>query len=51
MGKLSDKEKINIVKRYIDGESMIRLGKIYGIARQSIASILKVRKVEIRDGK
>lgn len=51
MKKLSDQEKIDIVSRYQQGESMIKLSKFYGIARQSIASILKVRKVEIRNGK
>lgn len=51
MRKLSDLEKIEIVSRYQQGESMTKLGQIYGIARQSVASILKVRKVEIRNGK
>jgi len=51
MKKLSDQEKIDVVSRYQKGESMTKLGQVYGIARQSIASILKVRKVEIRNGK
>lgn len=51
MRKLSDQEKIDIVSRYVKGESMTKLGQAYGIARQSVTSILKVRKVEIRNGK
>ena len=51
MRKLSDQQKIDIVSRYLKGESSVKLGKEYGIAKQSVLSILKIRKVEIRNGK
>lgn len=51
MRKLSDQQKIDIVNRYVKGESSVKLGKEYGIAKQSILSILKIRGVEIRNGK
>lgn len=46
--KLSDEQKIEIVKRYKAGESSVKLSKEYKISRQGILGILKVRKVEIR---
>lgn len=49
--KLTDQQKIEIVKRYKDGESSIILSKEFNISKQSILSILKVRGVEIRNGK
>lgn len=51
MRKLTDQQKINIVSRYEKGESSIILAKEYGVAKQSILSILKVRNVDIRNGK
>lgn len=51
MQKLTDQEKIDIVKKYQEGQSSVKLGKEYGVAKQSILSILKKRKVEIRNGK
>lgn len=51
MRKLSDQQKIDIVNRYQNGESSVKLSKEYGIAKQSILSILKIRKIEIRNGK
>jgi transposase-like protein len=51
MRKLTDHQKIEIVERYLNGESSTKLAHEYSIARQSILSILKVRKVEIRNGK
>lgn len=49
--KLSDKEKIEMVEKYIEGKSSIQLAKEYNITKQSVLSILKVRKVVIRSGK
>jgi transposase-like protein len=51
MQKLTDQEKIDIVKKYQEGQSSVKLSKEYGVAKQSILSILKKRKVEIRNGK
>ena len=48
MRKLSDQQKIEIVSRYINGESSTKLSKIYNVSKHSILSILKVRKVKIR---
>jgi transposase-like protein len=47
--KLNDEQKIEIVKRYRSGESSVKLSKEYGITRQGILGILKVRNVNIRD--
>jgi transposase-like protein len=49
--KLTDQQKIDIVTKYISGNSSVKLSKEYGISRQAILYILKVRKVEIRNGK
>jgi transposase-like protein len=51
MSKLTDQQKIEIVKKYEEGDSSIKLSKEYGISKQSILSILKNRKVKIRNGK
>lgn len=51
MRKLSDQQKIEIVNRYENGESSVILSKKYGVTKQSILSILKIRGVEIRNGK
>ena len=48
--KLTDQQKIDIVNRYTQGESSLKLAKAYGITKQSILSILKIRKVQIRGG-
>ena len=45
------KEKIDIVKKYQDGDSSVKLAKEYNITRHGILKILKVRKVKIRNGK
>ena len=49
MKKLTDQQKIEIVERYINGESSVILSKEYGVSRTSIISILKVRHIERRD--
>jgi Mor family transcriptional regulator len=49
--KLTDQQKIEVVNRYLNGESSPSLAKAFNISRQSILSILKIRKVEIRNGK
>lgn len=49
--KLTDKQKIEIVDRYKNGESSITLSKEFNVSKQSILSILKIRGVEIRNGK
>ncbi len=51
MKKLSDQEKINIVEEYKSGISSIELSRKYKVSKQSILSVLKVRKVKIRNGK
>lgn len=51
MRKLTDQQKIDLVQRYINGESSVKLASEYNIARQSVLSILKIRKIEIRHGK
>lgn len=48
--KLTDQQKIDIVNRYIQGESSLKLAKSYSITKQSVLSILKIRKIEIRGG-
>jgi Mor family transcriptional regulator len=47
--KLTDQEKIEIVQKYQNGQSSVKLSKEYKISRQSILSILKVRGVKIRE--
>lgn len=49
--KLDDQQKIDIVQKYKNGESSIKLAKEYSVAKQSILSILRNRNVEIRHGK
>ena len=51
MRKLTDQQKIEIVQKYKDGQSSVKLSKEYGISKQSILSILKNREVKIRNGK
>ena len=51
MRKLSDQQKIDIVTKYKNGISSIKLGAEYSVTRQAIVYILKVRGVEIRHGK
>ena len=46
--KLNDEQKIEIVKKYKAGESSVKLSKEYGISRQGILGILKVRNINIR---
>ena len=48
--KLTDQQKIEIVERYQKGESSLKLATAYSITKQSILSILKIRKIEIRGG-
>lgn len=49
--KLTDQQKIDIVKKYLEGYSSNSLAKEYGITKQGILCILKVRNVEIRKRK
>ena len=49
--RLTDQQKIDIVKKYKEGKSSVKLSLEYKITRQSILSILKKRNVEIRNGK
>lgn len=49
--KLTDQQKIEIVNKYINGESSLKLAKEYNISKQGVLGILKVRKVKIRNGK
>lgn len=49
--KLSDQQKIDIVQKYQNGKSSIELSKEYNVSKQSILSILKNRKVVIRNVK
>ena len=51
MKRLTDQQKIEIVEKYKEGSSSIKLSKEYGISKQSILSILKNREVKIRNGK
>lgn len=48
MRKLTDQQKIEIVSRYINGESSIKLGKEFNVSTRSILSILKVRNIKMR---
>lgn len=48
--KLTDQQKIDIVNRYLQGESSLKLAKAYSITKQSVLSILKIRKIKIRGG-
>ena len=49
--KLSDQDKIDVVNKYLNGISAIKLAEEYHITRQSVVSILKVRGVNIRGKK
>ena len=49
MRKLSDLEKIEIVKKYQSGISSVELSKLYKVTKRSILSILKVRNIEMRN--
>jgi transposase-like protein len=49
--RLTDEQKIEIVKKYQEGFSSVELSKEYGITRQSILSILKIRNIQIRSKK
>lgn len=48
--KLTDQQKIEIVNKYQNGSSSIKLAKEYEVTKQSILNILRVRKVKIRNG-
>ena len=49
MKKLTDEQKIEIVKGYISGQSSVYLSKKYKVSTRSILSILKVRNIKMRD--
>lgn len=49
MKKLTDQQKIDIVTRYQQGESSVKLSKEFKVSTRAILSILKVRNIEMRD--
>lgn len=49
--KLTDQQKIEVVNKYKSGESSLKLAREYNVTKQAILNILRVRKVEIRNGK
>lgn len=51
MRKLTDQDKIDIVNKYNNNHSSVKLSKEYGVTTQAILQILKVRGVKIRNGK
>ena len=51
MRKLSDQQKLEIVDKYNSGSSSVKLSKEYNVTSQAILQILKVRGVNIRNGK
>jgi transposase-like protein len=48
MRKLTDEQKIEIVKKYIQGESSVKLSEQYNVSTRSILNILKVRNIKTR---
>jgi len=48
MRKLTDEQKIEIVKKYKEGESSLKLSVEYSVSKQAILNILKVRNINIR---
>jgi Mor family transcriptional regulator len=51
MRKLTDQDKIDIVHKYNNGDSSVKLSKEYSITTQAILQMLKIRGVKIRNGK
>jgi Mor family transcriptional regulator len=51
MRKLTDQNKMDIVTKYNSGDSSVKLGKEYNVTPQAIIQILRVRGVNIRNGK
>ena len=51
MRKLTDQDKIDIVNKYNNGDSSVKLSKEYCITTQAILQMLKIRGVKIRNGK
>lgn len=50
--KLSDQQKIDLVKDYQTGEfTLVKLSEKYLISRQAISRLLKHRNIEVRRGK
>lgn len=49
--RLTDQQKIDIVIKYQNGDSSVKLAKEYKKTRQGILKILKARNVEIRHDK
>jgi intein-encoded DNA endonuclease-like protein len=45
---LTDSQKIEIVKRYKEGESGVELSRVFGITPSGILGILRRRKIELR---
>ncbi len=48
MKKLSDVDKIKIVKKYINGFSGIKLSELFNVTKQNIYQILKSRNIPLR---
>lgn len=48
MRKLTDEQKIEIVKKYKDGESSVKLSKEFNVSTRAILNILKVRNITMR---
>ena len=51
MGKLTDEQKIDLVRRYKAGEGSVVLAKAFGIVPNSVLSLLEVRGIERRKAK
>ena len=47
---LTDEQEIELCKRYLNGESGLKLAEYYSIHRTTVYDILKRRKQEVRDG-
>lgn len=47
--QLTDQQKIDIVKKYLDGRSALSLSREYGIYYNAIYSLLKKRNIKIRN--
>ena len=49
MKKLTDHQKIEIVEKYIAGQSSVQLSLCYNVSKHAILSILKTRNIPRRD--
>ena len=46
--KLTDTQKIEIVGKYLAGESSVKLSREYNVSKKSILSILEIRNIPRR---